>query len=94
MTDHPIQPFYRDEFGVIRFRKNAIVQFLLDAGPFDLNQLALMSFTDQDRQQFAQLIGYSFNGYGELDYVDDIAMDQALDALADSGLDVQEETTE
>jgi hypothetical protein len=33
-----------------------------------------MDFTVNDRQQFAQLIGYSLSGYGELtSYVDDVA---------------------
>ncbi len=28
-----------------------------------------MGFSDEDREQFAQLIGYSLNGFGELSYV-------------------------
>ncbi len=65
---HPIQPLETDGFGVVRFKQNAIVRFLLDDGPFDLNQLAAMSFADEDREQFAQLIGYSLCGFGELSY--------------------------
>lgn len=67
----PLQPVHRDDSGVIRFRKNAIVSFLLDAGPFDMNQLAAMPFSDEDREQFASLIGYSVSGFGELPYVSD-----------------------
>jgi len=67
----PIQPLDKDDSGVIRFRENAIVRFLLDAGPFDLNQLAAMEFSAGDREQFAQLIGYSLSGFGELSYVTD-----------------------
>ena len=67
----PTQPLERDEGGVIRFRGNAIVRFLLDAGPFDMNQLAHMRFTRAERSEFAQLIGYSLSGYGELSYVTD-----------------------
>lgn len=67
--DHPIQPLYLDENGTIRFKHNRIVSFLLDAGPFDMNQLALMEFSREDREQFAQLIGYSLGGFGELSYV-------------------------
>ena len=66
---HPVQPLYKDDGGVIRFRENAIVRFLLDAGPFALNQIALMPFDQNDREQFAQLIGYSLDGFGELSYV-------------------------
>ncbi len=69
MSDHPLQPLERDKQGVIRFKQNAIVRYLLDAGPFDLNDLALMPFTNDDREQFAQLIGYSVSGFGDLDYV-------------------------
>lgn len=70
---HPNQPIGQDEDGVLRFKPNKIVRFLLDAGPFDLNKLALMGFSDEDRVQFAQLIGYSRSGFGELSYVDDEA---------------------
>ena len=66
--EHPIQPIAIDGSGVARFKKNEIVRFLLDSGPFDLNALALMPFSDEDRSQFAQLIGYSVSGFGSLDY--------------------------
>jgi hypothetical protein len=56
------------EDGVIRFQENPIVRFLLDAGPFDLNQLACMEFPRWAREQFAQLIGYSVSGFGDLSY--------------------------
>jgi hypothetical protein len=64
---HPFQPIEQDENGVYRFKKNRIVEFLLDAGQFDLNHLATMNFSNEDRTQFAQLIGYSVSGFGELD---------------------------
>lgn len=67
--DHPMQPTYYDENETVRFKHNAIVRFLLDAGPFDMNQLAAMNFSREDREQFAQLIGYSVGGFGELSYV-------------------------
>lgn len=54
-----------------RFVKNAIVEYLLDNGGIDLNQLAVLPFDDEDREQFAQLIGYSVSGYGSLSYVSD-----------------------
>ena len=69
---HPRQPIVIDEYGVKRFKQNAIVRELLDrataAKVMDLNVIALMNFSDEDRQQFAQLIGYSLSGYGELSY--------------------------
>jgi hypothetical protein len=74
----PMQPLVRDPDGVIRFRGNRIVRFLLDAGPFDLNSLALMPWEDQEREQLAQLIGYSVDGFGELDYVSNDAWETAI----------------
>ena len=70
---HPRQPIVTDEHGVKRFKQNAIVRELLDrataAKIMDMNAIALMNFSDEDRQQFAQLIGYSVSGYSELSYV-------------------------
>ena len=76
-AEHPLQSLVRDPDGVIRFRKNTIVCFLLENGPWDLNKLARIPFSNEDRQQFAQLIGYSLSGYGELPYVDDEAYEMA-----------------
>jgi hypothetical protein len=69
--NHPIQPLYLDKNGVLRFKENAIVRFLLDNGPHDLNTLALEKFSQEDEEQFAQLIGYSLSGFGDLSYVSD-----------------------
>lgn len=66
---HPIQPLMLDKQGVYRFKPNAIVRYLLDNGGIDLNKLACLDFSDNDREQFAQLIGYSLRGFGELHYV-------------------------
>ena len=73
----PMQRIYLDKHGVARFVANGIVRFLLDSGPFDMNQLALMPFTDAEREQFAQLIGYSVGGFSELSYVSDDAANEA-----------------
>ena len=67
-TMHPMQPVEIDKKGVMRFKKNAIVEFLLEHGPFDMNDLACMNFSDDDRVQFAQLIGYSVSGFANLSY--------------------------
>lgn len=76
---NPIQPLTPDAHGVVRFKANAIVRHLIDTHPtVDMNALARMSFTDDDRQQFAQLIGYSLSGYGSLSsYVSDEAYSAA-----------------
>ena len=69
----PIQPIEKDKNGRLRFRMNAIVNYLLEeatrVGLCDLNKLAMMNFSDEDRQQFAMLIGYSLSGFSELSYV-------------------------
>lgn len=76
MVKHPLQPLV-NKSGVIRFKTNYIVRYLLDAGPFDMNKLALLPFSDEDREQFAQLIGYSLSGFSELSYVSDETYERA-----------------
>ena len=68
-THHPIQPLGIAEDGVLRFKQNAIVRHLLDKGGIDLNQIACLDFSREDREQFAQLIGYSHSGAHDLSYV-------------------------
>lgn len=68
---HPIQPLELDDSGTVRFKPNKLVQYLLDNGGIDMNHLARQQFTHDEREQFAQLIGYSLSGYGELSYVSD-----------------------
>ena len=63
-----LQPIHLID-GIARFQGNAIVRLLLDDGKYDMNRLALLPFSDSDRAQFAQLIGYSVSGFGELGYV-------------------------
>ena len=53
-----------------RFRENKIVSHLLETYT-DMNKIAMMDFSDEDRMQFAQLIGYSVSGYSDLSYVSD-----------------------
>ncbi len=74
---HPTQPLAVNENGTLRFKRNAIVRYLLDEGPFDMNKLTLLPFSQEDREQFAQLIGYSLSGFGELSYVSDETYDRA-----------------
>ena len=68
---HPMQPLEVDEFNVLRFKQNAIVRHLQERGGIDLNAIAAMDFSQDDRVQFAQLIGYSLSGFHELNYVPD-----------------------
>lgn len=78
---HPMQPVDFDgksqlgsPRGVIRFKQNAIVRWLLENGGLDLNDIARQNFSDDDRTQFAQLIGYSVSGFGDLSYVSEAAI--------------------
>ncbi len=80
-----MQPLVVDEHGVVRFRKNAIIDYMLTAGgrgeKFNLNTLAMrFEFSDEDRMQLAQLIGYSVSGYADLSYVSDESYDKASSA--------------
>lgn len=81
VVKNPIQPIVIDTYGVVRFKQNKIVRDLLDFATsrgLGLNELACMDYSNDDRQQFAQLIGYSLHGYGELtNYVDDDAYNAA-----------------
>lgn len=74
------QPIDIDNNGVLRFRENKIVTYLLDFSTTKgcgMNELARQDFSDEDRMQFAQLIGYSLSGYGTLSYVTDAAYESA-----------------
>jgi hypothetical protein len=83
---YPMQSIIRDSEGALRFQSNRIVRALLDkataAGLMDMNSIARDAandlYTKEERQQFAQLIGYSLDGYAELtDYVDGAAWQRA-----------------
>lgn len=71
MSKNPMQPVVLAADGVVRFKENKIVAYLLqfaeDRG-VDLNQIAIMDFGDDDYSQLMQLIGYSVSGYGNLSF--------------------------
>jgi hypothetical protein len=46
-------------------------------GTLDLGKLMMLDFPQEDREQFAQLMGYSVVGYHELSYVSDASAMQA-----------------
>lgn len=82
-----------DEHGVIRFKENNIVRFILDNSGINLNDIARKHFDNDDMQQFMQLIGYSLDGYAALSYT---SMDviQAADTMAEKGLSATEAENE
>lgn len=85
----PNQPIETDEVGTERFVKNRIVDWLLNAGPFDLNAVCIQGhingWTDEEHAQFAQLTGYSVSGWGTLSYVSDEKYEsvEAMDRSSD-----------
>lgn len=64
----PIQPLATDELGILRFQKNTIVDRLLKEGPYTLNDIATWDVTEEERQQFSMLIGYSLSGFSSLSH--------------------------
>lgn len=78
--------------GVQRFQANAIVCYLLECGPFDMNHLAKQGFDEEDAAHFAQLIGYSVSRWGSLSYVSDEMWSEAQ-AAQTLRKDVQRQST-
>ena len=76
-----MQPITRASDGVIRFRGNAIVEWLVDTGRVNLNEIASHGFPQADMEQFWQLLGYSVSGYGDLSFISPETV-QAADELA------------
>lgn len=81
---HPMQPIVVSENGRIRFKKNQIVDDLYElrkVHKLDLNEMACRNYSQEDRNQFAQLIGYSVDGWGTLSYAIDV---EKADAIAEA----------
>lgn len=85
-SPHPVQPVVLDEHNTARFKANAIVRYLIDVctqkGICDMNSLAILPFNREDREQFAQLIGYSVSGAGDLSYFSDEVYEVAAAEVA------------
>jgi len=79
-----MQSVIMTEDGKLRFRENQIISFLVELAfenGFSLSKIATMDFSDEDRMQLAQLIGYSVAGYGMLSYVSDESYAKALEMV-------------
>ncbi len=86
---NPMQPLYKDEDGVVRFKENKIVNFLYDWASnkgMGMNTLVMMEFSQDDREQFLQLIGYSLCGFSEIQYVRDDTYERASNQALAEGL--------
>ena len=94
LTDlrHPMQPLGLDEYGVLRFKPNRLVDALLEHGQktgLGLNELRVRFGTreyKEDHVQLAQLIGYSLSGFGELSFVDNATYATAHEMAGDKML--------
>lgn len=93
MSALPQQPIYLDEDNVARFRANKIVEYIRKHYGVNLNDLHRAIPVDgarEDWEQFAQLIGYSVSGFGELSYVSDESYQTAIRRLREPGKTEQE----
>lgn len=86
----PMQPVHITEGGIARFVANRIVDDALDTAAgqgFDMNHIALLAlqgrYTKDEQMQFAQLIGYSVDGYGSLSYTTDLSYEEAQAKIND-----------
>lgn len=75
---NPMQPLVVKD-GVVRFKANKVVQYLLDKGGLTLNDLPYGQLSQDDFEQFAQLIGYSVSGFGDLSYVSEETYNKATE---------------
>ena len=87
MQKNPIQPLRRDKYRTLRFKRNILVEALLDHGQITglgMNELAVKFRYEKHRDdwcQLAQLIGYSLFGYSDLSYVSDAAYRAAVNTI-------------
>ena len=82
MPLHPMQPIEKDYNGVVRFKANAIVRWLVDSGKANLNDICIHGFDTDDMVQFWQQLGYSVSGYGDLSFVPENVIQQADEKAA------------
>jgi hypothetical protein len=79
----PMQPIVLVD-GIVRFKRNAVVDWLLCNGYIDLNKIPTWNLPVEDVEQFWQLLGYSVSGYGELSFIREETIaeaDKKADAL-------------
>ncbi len=89
MSSHPIQPLEIDAHGTLRFKANDIIRQLVDTGVISMNNIAMLDVSEDDRNQFAQLVGYSLSGYGSLSYANDLTYEAAYN-MHHAGMTEQE----
>lgn len=74
---HPMQKMHKDG-KIIRFVANQIIKDLYEQGKIDLNAIAANpAYSNDDRAQLSQLIGYSVSGYCDLSHPTEKNKDKA-----------------
>lgn len=76
MPAQPRQSIILDEYGIMRFQENSIIAWLWKSGKLNMNEIASKDFSDADRRQLAQLLGYSVGGYQDLSYAENDISDE------------------
>lgn len=76
-----MQPIILDKHKTARFKANAIIEYLFETRKLDLNEIACMPFKVEDREQIAQLLGYSVSGFGDLSYARKSTIEKADDQV-------------
>lgn len=66
--EHPEQEVVKHENGVIHFRRNTIVEYLMAQSGCSIDKFAF-AHSGEDRRQFAQLLGITVASYNNLPYV-------------------------
>ncbi len=76
----PQQPIVETN-GVRHFKENRMIRYILNRSKEDMNTLYDAPFSIEERCQFAQLIGYTVDGYNELSYTT-VALGQRSEGTA------------
>jgi len=68
---NPMQPMTTNQDGYHYFKANEIVKYILIASQVNIDEILCdPKFTDDDKRQFMQLVGFSLNRYGDMSCVD------------------------
>ena len=63
---------YIDKKGVERYKGNKVVEYLLDCGGIDLNQIWCLAgknvFSRKDMKEFYKLLSFSIDGFNDIDF--------------------------
>lgn len=84
--EHPIQPLTKGTGEILRFKENEIIRMLELTGKINLNEIVGEDFSDEDKQQLMQLLGYSLSGYADLPFVTDKAVANAEELYKEDGI--------